>query len=191
MGVSRQTAGRRLRRSRSGRRSLRPEQPPAQAGEAHAGRSRGAGRRRQAGAAARAARACRRDGGARAHVRADRREARDAQARRRRPRDRRGPAARARHPRALRAREARGAGPRGRQEGRENPGRRRLEGPRGISSSRTRTRAQATPACTSPWTTAAASPTRSCCPTRRRAPAPRSWAARCASTRGWAWPSSA
>ena len=39
---------------------------------------------------------------------------------------------RARHPRALRAREARGAGPRGHQEGREDPGRRRLEGPRGV-----------------------------------------------------------
>ena len=47
------------------------------------------------------------------------------------------------------------------------------------------------PACTSPWTTSAASPTRSCSPTRGRAPARPSWAGACASSRAWGCGSSA
>lgn len=47
-------------------------------------------------------------------------------------------------------------------------------------------RGSAAPACTSRSTTTAGSPTRSCSPTSARAPARRSWAARCASSRGWA-----
>lgn len=58
--------------------------------------------------------------------------------------------------------------------------------PAGSPSSRIRTPAPATPVCTSPWTTAAASLAPSRCPTRRRAPARCSWAARRVSARGWA-----
>ena len=131
MGVSRQTASKWLRRSRSGEglsdRGSRPrrlarstprdvEDRVCEALVAPACAARPLGRHRRAGA----------------HLRQDRREAGPAPSRRRRPGHRRGPAARPRHPRALRAGEAGRARPRGRQEGREDPGRRRLEGPRGV-----------------------------------------------------------
>ena len=67
--------------------ALRPKQPPAKAGEAHAARSRGAGLRGPLLDAARPARVGGHDGRAGAHVREDRLQAGHAEARRRRPRD--------------------------------------------------------------------------------------------------------
>lgn len=52
-------------------------------------------------------------------------------------------------------------------------------------------RGAARPACTSPSTTSAGSPTPSCCPTSARAPARRSWVGACASSRAWACGSNA
>ena len=159
--------------------ALRPKQPPAKAGEAHAARSRGAGLRGPLLDAARPARVGGHDGRAGAHVREDRLQAGHAEARRRRPRDRGGAPPRPGHPRALRAGEARRAPARRRQE--SGPHTRRRRPPR----------LGARPACTSPSTTSAGSPTPSCCPTSARAPARRSWAGACASSRAWACGSSA
>ena len=85
MGVSRQTASKWLRRSRSGEGLADRSSRPRRLARLHAARGRGAGGRRQAEAHARPARPRRRDGRARPHLRQDRGEARDAQARRRRP----------------------------------------------------------------------------------------------------------
>ena len=179
MGISRQTAGKWLRRSRSGEglsdRSSRPRRlarltPPEVEERVLRGPLLDA---------ARPARAGRHDGRAGAHVREDRLQAGHAEARRRRPRDRGGAPPRPGHPRALRAGEAGRAPARRRQESGPHTRRRRPPRP------------GARPACTSPSTTSAGSPTPSCCPTSARAPARRSWAGACASSRAWACGSSA
>ena len=64
-------------------------------------------------------------------------------------------------------------------------------GHRALGRGRGSPRGSAAPACTSRSTTTAGSPTRSCSPTSARAPARRSWAVRCASSRGWGSRSSA
>ena len=128
MGVSRQTASKWL--SRAPRRAaVRPVEQAAQARQGHPSRGRGGGLRGALLHAPGPGRARRRDGRACPHLREDRCPLGAAEARRRRPRDRGGPAPRARRARALREVAPGRARARGRQEGGEDTGGRRLEGP--------------------------------------------------------------